>query len=80
MPAAAVLYGEQGASVQVVATARLRPAAVKLGLAAGGLVEVREGLAEGDVVVAKSGTFLRDGDSVKPVLGTAGKLSEAHGR
>ena len=77
VPAAAVLYGEQGASVQLVSDGKVATRPVKLGLAAGGLVEVREGLAEGDVVVAKSGTFLRDGDSVKPVLGTTGKLSEA---
>ncbi|MET0567915.1 MAG: efflux RND transporter periplasmic adaptor subunit, partial [Hyphomicrobiaceae bacterium] len=77
VPAAAVLYGEQGASVQLVSDGKVATRPVKLGLAAGGLVEVREGLAEGDVVVAKSGTFLRDGDIVKPILGTTGKLSEA---
>jgi len=43
---------------------------------AAGLVEVREGLALGDVVVAKAGTFLRDGDAVRPVHPNS-KISEA---
>lgn len=77
VPAAAVLYGEQGASVQVVDAGRVVTRPVKLGLASGGLIEAREGLAEGDVVVARSGTFLRDGDSVQPVFDTAGRVSEA---
>jgi RND family efflux transporter MFP subunit len=77
VPAAAVLYGEQSASVQLVVDGKVATRAVKLGLAVGGLVEIREGLAEGEVVVAKSGTFLREGDSVKPVLDGSGKLSEA---
>lgn len=77
VPAAAVLYSERGASVQLVADGKVATRAVKLGLASGGLVEIREGLAEGDVVVAKSGTFLRDGDSVQAVADSASKLSEA---
>ena len=77
VPAAAVLYGEQGPSVQLVIDGKVATRPIKLGHAASGLVEIREGLAEGDVVVAKSGTFLRDGDSVKPVLDGPGKLSEA---
>ena len=36
--------------------------------AAASLVEVKEGLSEGDLVVARSGTFLRDGDAVRPIL------------
>jgi hypothetical protein len=43
---------------------------------AGGLVEVREGLALGDVVVAKAGTFLREGDAIRAVHPNS-KISEA---
>ena len=77
VPAAAILYGDTGASVQLVVDGKVTTRAVKLGLASGGLIEIGAGLAEGDVVVAKSGTFLRDGDSVQPVHGAASKLSEA---
>ena len=66
VPASAVLYGPDGASVQVVRDDRVETRPIKIGLAAGALVEVREGLAEGDLVVARSGTFLRDGDAVRP--------------
>jgi hypothetical protein len=31
------------------------------------MTEVVAGLREGDMVVAKSGTFLREGDAVRPV-------------
>jgi RND family efflux transporter MFP subunit len=76
VPASAVLYGPQGATVQVVRDNRVEARRVKTGLAAGALVEVREGLAEGDLVVARSGTFLRDGDAVRPILRDPVKLSE----
>jgi HlyD family secretion protein len=77
IPASAVLYGPEGASVQLVRANRVETRRIKPGLAAGALVEVREGLAEGDLVVARSGTFLRDGDAVRPVPGDRAKLSDA---
>jgi len=67
VPAAAVLYGPNGPTVQVVRNNRVETRAVKVGLAANALVEVRDGLADGDLVVARAGTFLRDGDTVRPV-------------
>ena len=45
-------------------------------MTAGGLVEVKDGLKEGDVVVARAGTFLRDGDVVRPIVPEA-TMSEA---
>jgi RND family efflux transporter MFP subunit len=68
VPAAAVLYGEKGAGVQVVRDGLVALRPVTLGLAMGQQVEVRDGIAEGDLVVARSGTFLRDGDRVRPLL------------
>ena len=41
---------------------------VKTGLVTGDLIEVTEGLNEGDTIVARAGTFLRDGDIIRPVL------------
>jgi RND family efflux transporter MFP subunit len=78
VPASAILYGADGATVQVVNANRVETRKIKTGLAAGALVEVRDGLAEGDLVVARSGTFLRDGDAVRPVIAERTKLSEAH--
>src|SRR5262245_34077594 len=77
VPASAILWGPDGASVQVVRANRVETRKVKTGLAAGALVEVREGLREGESVVSRSGTFLRDGDAVRPVAGDRSKLSDA---
>ncbi len=67
VPVSAVLYGSEGPTVQVVADGKISTRRVKLGLTQGKLIEIKDGLAEGDLVVAKAGTFLRDGDSVRPV-------------
>jgi HlyD family secretion protein len=67
IPLSAVLYGTDGAVVQVVRDDRVETRRVRVGLLAGGTVEIREGLAEGDMVVARAGAFLREGDRVKPV-------------
>jgi RND family efflux transporter MFP subunit len=75
VPASAVLHAPQGAQVQVVVGNRVETRTIKTGLFAGSLVEVREGLREGDLVVARAGTFLRDGDAVRPLLGE--RVSEA---
>jgi HlyD family secretion protein len=37
----------------------------------GGQVEIREGIAEGDDVVARAGALLREGDTVRPVTADA---------
>jgi RND family efflux transporter MFP subunit len=68
VPASAVLYGPDGPTVQVVRGNRVETRAIKTGLAANALVEVRGGLADGDLIVSRAGTFLRDGDTVRPVL------------
>jgi RND family efflux transporter MFP subunit len=76
VPQSAILYGEQGAMVQVVDNGKVATRRIETGLTAGSQVEVRAGLAEGDLVVAKAGTFLRDGDAVRTVLPDP-KVSEA---
>jgi RND family efflux transporter MFP subunit len=77
VPAAAVLYAPEGPTVQVVRDRRIVTTRIETGLAAGAMVEVRAGLDEGELVVARSGTFLREGDAVRPVLAGGAKLSEA---
>ena len=77
VPSSAVVFEANGAFVQVVDNGRVSQRAIKTGLISDGLVEVREGLKEGDVVVARAGTFLRDGDVVRAVTPDA-KISEAN--
>jgi len=71
VPLTAVLYGTGGTVVQVVRRSRVETKRVEIGLMAGGQVEIREGLAEGDIVVARAGALLREGDPVRPVTATA---------
>src|SRR5215468_2867051 len=66
IPLSAVLYGPEGAVVQVVRDDRVETRRVRVGLLAGGNAEIREGLNEGDLVVARAGAFLREGDRVRP--------------
>jgi HlyD family secretion protein len=71
IPLSALLYGPSGALVQVVRAGRVETRRIVGGLIAQDQAEIREGLAEGETVVARAGAFLRDGDRVRAV--TAGE-------
>lgn len=80
VPLSAVLYSDAGPSVQVVVDGKIDARPIKTSLESGGMIAVDEGLSEGDLVVAKAGTFLRDGDQVRvvaPKPRNGEKLSEA---
>jgi RND family efflux transporter MFP subunit len=71
VPSGALQHAENGTtSVLAVLDGVVRARPVKVGLVAGARTEIVEGLTAGEMVVARSGTFLRDGDVVKPVLET----------
>lgn len=76
VPLAAVLYSDDGASVQAVVNGKVVTRQVKTGLETGGMVAIEAGISEGDIIVSKAGTFLREGDAVRPVQ-PAAKISEA---
>jgi multidrug efflux pump subunit AcrA (membrane-fusion protein) len=67
VPLTAILYGSAGTVVQVVRRARVETRRVETGLMSAGQVEIRDGIAEGDIVVARAGALLREGDPVRPV-------------
>ncbi|MEO6381048.1 MAG: HlyD family efflux transporter periplasmic adaptor subunit [Nitrobacter sp.] len=71
VPLTAILYGSAGTVVQVVRRQRVETRHVEVGLLSGGQVEVRKGLSEGDVVVARAGALLREGDPVRPITADA---------
>jgi multidrug efflux pump subunit AcrA (membrane-fusion protein) len=68
VPLTAVQYSSAGTVVQVIRRNRVETKRVEIGLMSGGNIEVREGLNEGDVVVARAGALLREGDPVRPVM------------
>jgi HlyD family secretion protein len=71
VPLTAILYGTAGTVVQVVRRARVETRRVEVGLMFGGQVEIQNGLVEGDIVVARAGALLREGDPVRPVTSSA---------
>lgn len=72
VPLTAILYSEAGTVVQVVRRGRVETKQVEVGLMSGGQVEVRQGIEEGDTVVARAGAILREGDPVRPVTASVG--------
>lgn len=76
VPSSAVTFENELASVQVVKNNKVQKRAVTVGLTSNDLVEIKSGVEVGDLVVTRAGTFLRDGDVVRPVLPEP-RLSEA---
>jgi HlyD family secretion protein len=72
LPLTAILYTSGGTVVQVVRRYRVETKRVEVGLMSGGQVEIREGLSEGEIVVARAGALLREGDAVRPVMTASG--------
>jgi multidrug efflux pump subunit AcrA (membrane-fusion protein) len=67
LPLSAVLYGTGGQFVQVVRSDRVETRRVEIGIVRKGEAELRSGVSEGEIVVARSGSFVRDGDVVLSV-------------
>jgi len=72
VPLSALLYSEEGTVVEAVRDGRVETEFVTTGLQSGGNVEILQGLAEGEIVVARAAAFLRDGDRVTPAPGAGG--------
>jgi HlyD family secretion protein len=68
VPLSALLFGPDGSVVQTVRNDRVETRRVTVGLFARNDAQIREGLAEGDVIVVRAGAFLRDGDRIRAVV------------
>jgi len=69
VPLSALLFGPDGSIVQTIHNDRIETRRVTIGLTAQNNVQIRQGLAEGDLIVVRAGAFLREGDRVRPVVG-----------
>ena len=78
VPRSSIIYQTQGTSVQVVRNKIIETRRVQLGLLSDDNVEIREGISEGDTVVANAGTSLHDGDQVKTII--AEEIDQTRGR
>jgi HlyD family secretion protein len=67
VPVTAIGSSPEGSTVMRVRDGVVERVAVTTGIRDGGLVEIIEGLAEGDLVVTKAGAFVRAGDRINPV-------------
>lgn len=67
VPVTALGRDETGATVMRVRDGVVEVVPVKTGIRDGGRIEIVDGLADGDLVVAKAGAFVRSGDRVNPV-------------
>lgn len=55
------------AAVMLIEDGTAKRRLVTIGIRDGGWIEITEGLAAGDVVVTKAGSFVRDGDRINPI-------------
>jgi RND family efflux transporter MFP subunit len=77
VPVSAVSTSGGQSNVLVLDGNTVRERSIRTGLTSAGLVEVSSGLADGDRVIARAGTFLKDGDVVRPVETDTRAVSEA---
>ncbi len=66
-PAAALRREGDTARLDVVRDGRVEERVVTPGIVEGDKVEIKDGLAEGESVVARAAAFLRPGDRVRPM-------------
>ena len=71
LPVTAITTSGNESTVLAVVNDKVQRRTVATGLTARGLVEIKSGVAEGDSVIARAGSFLRDGDSVRAISGEA---------
>ena len=68
LPLTAVTFGEDGPTVQIVKEGKVHVTKVITGLVGTGSIEITDGVSAGDIFVARAGSFVRNGDSVTPVI------------
>jgi HlyD family secretion protein len=67
LPLSAITYARSGPTVQSVKDGKVKTKQVQLGLAGDGRAEIVSGISDGETVVARAGTFVRDGDMITPI-------------
>ncbi len=68
VPPSSVMFDTAGSYVLAVTDGKVTRRKVQTGLIADGRVEITSGLSEGELIVDRAGTFLRDGDTITPVV------------
>ncbi len=68
LPLSAITTGRDGSFARAVQDGVVKQVKIETGIQDGGFIEIVSGLKAGDLVVAKAGAFVRDGDKIKPIL------------
>ena len=68
VPVTSVSLSRDGDSVLLITDGQTHRTAVETGIRDGDRIEITKGLSAGDLIVAKAGAFVRDGDRIKPVV------------
>jgi HlyD family secretion protein len=68
LPVTAVSTAADKNTVLVITDGKVSEREIVTGLTSSGRIEVKSGLSVGDVVVARAGSFLRNGDTVRPIF------------
>src|SRR6476620_6918065 len=76
VPRSAVHYRTEGPRVQVVRDTVIETRVGQVGFHSDMDIEIREGLREGDLIVANAGSSLRDGDKVNPIMADTLQLGQ----
>lgn len=68
LPASAININDDGSTdIQRVIDGKIKTQKVQTGIKQEGRVEIRDGVKADDMIVVRSGPFLRDGDAIKPI-------------
>ncbi|MHB0951810.1 MAG: efflux RND transporter periplasmic adaptor subunit [Allorhizobium sp.] len=67
LPLSAITTGKDGATTRLVSDNVVKQVTIETGIQDGAYIQVTSGLKAGDVVVAKAGAFVSDGDRINPV-------------
>ncbi|WP_158598424.1 efflux RND transporter periplasmic adaptor subunit [Notoacmeibacter ruber] len=71
VPSTAILYDGRDPQLQKVVDGVVQTTAIDIGVRTEGFVEVLGGVDVGDVVVTRAGTFVANGDRIRPIRETA---------
>jgi len=71
LPQSAIVTVDGKPTAQVVKDGKVETRSLETGISGNDVVEVRSGVAEGEDVILRAGTFVRDGDQVTPVMASA---------
>ncbi|TDH38315.1 efflux RND transporter periplasmic adaptor subunit [Pseudohoeflea suaedae] len=69
VPVTSVSLSRDGDSVLLITNGQTHRTEVETGIRDGDRIEIVDGLSAGDLIVAKAGAFVRDGDRINPVVG-----------